>query len=223
MIARLGRPHGSKQQEILPLHSPSPNRQSTHWTGATPSNLFRSAVRVTAPRSRLMNALPLAASNIVTASRFRSHIVMERLSLRHRRLQVLLATASRIVADLRSSAYPHLAEVANQWAEALGENVPRYPRDPCSFPELATKRGRRGPHRLCFTTRPVRYNCLHPDLYGEVSFPLQMVFLLASARPRLGRRRNLFSSSSNRVRSPSRRSSLPDQGQAIIFPHATGP
>jgi len=32
-----------------------------------------------------------------------------------------------LVAELRSSTYPHLAEVANQWAEALGENVPRYP------------------------------------------------------------------------------------------------
>jgi hypothetical protein len=57
---------------------------------------------------------------------FRSHIVMERYRFGIGDYKYFANPLPEIVADLRSSAYPHLAEVANRWAEAFGENVPRY-------------------------------------------------------------------------------------------------
>jgi hypothetical protein len=83
-----------------------------------------------------------------------------------------------LVAELRSSAYPHLAEVANHWAEVLGESAPVYPREHAAFLKICHKGGQTKPTPLMLHYEAGGYNCLHQDLYGEVSFPLQMVFLL---------------------------------------------
>ncbi len=94
--------------------------------------------------------------------RFRSQVVMERYRFGIGDYKYFANPLPEIVTELRASAYPHLAEVANHWAEALGENAARYPRDHAAFLKLCDS----------------GYNCLHQDLYGEISFPLQMVFLL---------------------------------------------
>jgi uncharacterized protein len=83
-----------------------------------------------------------------------------------------------LVAELRSSAYPHLAEVANQWAEMFGESSRPYPREHSAFLKICHKAGQTKPTPLMLHYEAGGYNCLHQDLYGEVSFPLQMVFLL---------------------------------------------
>src|ERR1700736_3184884 len=75
------------------------------------------------------------------ASRFRSHIIMERYRFGIGDYKYFANPLPELVADLRRSAYPHLAEVANHWAEALGENVPRYPRDHAAFLKTCHKAG----------------------------------------------------------------------------------
>jgi len=111
-------------------------------------------------------------------SRFRSHIIMERYRFGIGDYKYFANPLPEIVAELRTCAYPHLAEVANRWAEALGEDTPRYPRDHAAFLKRCHKAGQAKPTPLVLHYKAGGYNCLHQDLYGEISFPLQMVFLL---------------------------------------------
>ncbi len=110
--------------------------------------------------------------------RFRSQVVMERYRFGIGDYKYFANPLPEIVTELRTSAYPHLAEVANHWAEALGENAARYPRDHAAFLKLCDKAGQTKSTPLVLHYEARGYNCLHQDLYGEISFPLQMVFLL---------------------------------------------
>jgi hypothetical protein len=112
------------------------------------------------------------------ASRFRSHVVMERCRFGIGDYKYFGNPLPELVADLRSSAYPHLAEVANHWAESVGGNSSPYPREHAAFLKICHKAGQAKPTPLMLHYEAGGYNCLHQDLYGEVSFPLQVVFLL---------------------------------------------
>src|SRR3989440_3019662 len=67
------------------------------------------------------------------ANHFRSHVIMERYRFGIGDYKYFVNPLPELVAELRSSAYPHLREVANHWAELLGENAPRYPREHAAF------------------------------------------------------------------------------------------
>jgi hypothetical protein len=112
------------------------------------------------------------------ASRFRSHVIMERYRFGAGDYKYFANPLPELVAGLRSNAYPHLAVVANHWAEILGESTPPYPRDHAAFLGICHRAGQTKPTPLMLHYEAGGYNCLHQDLYGEVSFPLQMVFLL---------------------------------------------
>ena len=112
------------------------------------------------------------------ANHFRSHVIMERYRFGIGDYKYFVNPLPELVAELRSSAYPHLREVANHWAELLGENAPRYPREHAAFLKNCHQAGQTKPTPLMLHYEAGGYNCLHQDLYGEVSFPLQMVFLL---------------------------------------------
>jgi hypothetical protein len=109
---------------------------------------------------------------------FRSHIVMERHRFGLGDYKYFSDPLPEIVSNLRHGAYPHLAKVANQWAAAFGESKPPYPSDLAAFLKTCRKAGQTRPTPLILHYEKDGYNCLHQDLYGEVAFPLQMVFLL---------------------------------------------
>jgi len=128
-----------------------------------------------------------------------------------------------VVAELRTTAYPHLAKIANSWAEALcakalgldGEKE-QYPREHNEFLKLCHKAGQKRPTPLMLRYEAGGYNCLHQDLYGEVSFLLQMVVLLGQA----GRdwEGGEFILVEQQPRAQSKAEVVrADQGQAIIF------
>lgn len=112
--------------------------------------------------------------------RFRSHITMERYRFGVGDYKYFENPLPAVVASLRTAAYPHLAIVANRWAEALGERGAhaRYPSEHAEFLKMCHEAGQKKPTPLMLHYETGGYNCLHQDLYGEVSFPLQMVFLL---------------------------------------------
>jgi hypothetical protein len=83
-----------------------------------------------------------------------------------------------IVTAARASTYPHLAEIANEWAKSFGEKRVPYPADHDAFLRTCHQAGQTRPTPLLLHYEAGGYNCLHQDLYGEVAFPLQMVFLL---------------------------------------------
>jgi hypothetical protein len=121
-----------------------------------------------------------------------------------------------LVSDLRSGLYPHLGPVANRWASALrtGDSFPETLGDylaPCHA------RGQEQPTPLLLRYEEGGYNCLHQDLYGELAFPLQVVFVLS----RLGQefQGGDFLLIEQRPRAQSRGEAIVvDQGEALIFP-----
>ncbi len=113
--------------------------------------------------------------------RFRSHIIMERYRFGIGDYKYFEDPLPQTVLSLRTSAYPHLAKIANRWAETLGEAGERYPQEHGAFLKICHKAGQKKPTPLMLHYEAGGYNCLHQDLYGEVSFPLQMVFLLGQA------------------------------------------
>ncbi len=112
------------------------------------------------------------------ASRFRSQVIMERHRFGVGDYKYFANPLPETVAHLRTSAYPHLAKVANEWAEAFGEKKPPFPLDHAEFLKICHKAGQTKPTPLILHYEAGGYNCLHQDLYGEVAFPLQMVLLL---------------------------------------------
>jgi uncharacterized protein len=149
-------------------------------------------------------------------SRFRSHITMERYRFGIGDYKYFDHPLPEVVTALRTAAYPHLAPIASAWAEALGDRGSRYPADHAAFLKICHKAGQTKPTPLVLHYEAGGYNCLHQDLYGDVSFPLQMVFLLGQRdRDWEG---GEFVLVEQQPRAQSRAEVIsPDQGQAVIF------
>jgi len=184
------------------------------WSGAEQS-LAERGYAVTAPVLSPAECAELTAL-YSDASRFRSHIIMERYRFGIGDYKYFANPLPELVAELRSNAYPHLAAVANRWTEALGEKTSPYPREHAAFLKICHQAEQTKPTPLMLHYEAGGYNCLHQDLYGEVSFPLQMVFLLG----RQGR--DWDGGEFILVEQQPRAQSKPqvvvaDQGQAIIF------
>jgi hypothetical protein len=148
--------------------------------------------------------------------RFRSHIIMERYRFGIGDYKYFDNPLPQAVVSLRTAAYAHLATIANRWAEALGNADTQYPLDHADFLKLCHKAGQKKPTPLMLHYEAGGYNSLHQDLYGEVSFPLQMVFLLGQEG------RDWEGGEFILVEQPPRAQSKAEvvrgnQGQAIIF------
>ena len=79
---------------------------------------------------------------------------------------------------LRSTLYPHLATVANDWNRELKSAV-TFPTSHDELLDRCRAAGQRLPTALILKYGPGGYNTLHQDLYGDVYFPMQAVFLLS--------------------------------------------
>lgn len=148
--------------------------------------------------------------------RFRSHIVMERYRFGVGDYKYFDHPLPEIVSGLRTCAYPHLAKIANGWAEAFGESVPPYPSEHAAFLKICHHAGQKKPTPLMLHYEAGGYNCLHQDLYGEVSFPMQMVFLLGQAERDWDGGEFILVEQQPRAQSRAEVVRA-DQGQAIIF------
>jgi len=146
---------------------------------------------------------------------FRSRIVMERHAFGRGEYQYFADPLPAPVAALRAAVYPHLAGVANRWAEALGEDA-RYPADLPDFLARCHAAGQTRPTPLLLRYGAGDYNCLHQDLYGPHVFPLQMAVLLdAPGRDFQG---GEFVLVEQRPRAQSRAEVVPlRQGEAVVF------
>ena len=150
------------------------------------------------------------------ASRFRSQIVMERYRFGVGDYKYFGHPLPEIVSSLRTSAYPHLAKVANHWADLLGDERPRFPPEHEAFMRICHQAGQIKPTPLLLHYEAGGYNCLHQDIYGEIAFPLQMVFLLG--QPGRVWEGGEFLLVEQQPRAQSRAEVVhADQGQAIIF------
>ena len=147
---------------------------------------------------------------------FRSRIVMERYRFGVGDYKYFDNPLPEMVASLRTAAYAHLASIANQWAEHLGEKSPRFPTEHAVFLKVCHKAGQTKPTPLLLHYEAGGYNCLHQDIYGEVAFPLQMVFLLGQHGRDWEGGELLLVEQQPRAQSKAEVVHA-DQGQAIIF------
>lgn len=85
-----------------------------------------------------------------------------------------------IVANLREALYPRLVPVANDWNYLLRIDR-QFPATHHELQEQCRTAGQLLPTPLILQYHSGGFNTLHQDLYGDVYFPMQAVFLLSDA------------------------------------------
>jgi hypothetical protein len=109
---------------------------------------------------------------------FRSHIVMSRHGFGKGEYRYFRYPLPDLIDALRTALYARLAPIADAWNERLGTSM-RYPETHRQFLELCHNAGQQRPTPLLLQYVEGDYNCLHQDLYGDLSFPLQVAILLS--------------------------------------------
>ena len=201
-------------QETLAAHSVEERIAALGWDAVSDS-LSECGYAVTAAILSPEECASLAAT-YADAGRFRSHIVMARYRFGVGDYKYFNHPLPEIVSSLRTSAYPHLADTANRWAENLGDQSLRFPAEHAAFLRICHKAGQSKPTPLLLHYEAGGYNCLHQDIYGEVAFPLQMVFLLGQQGRDWQGGEFLLVEQQPRAQSKAEVVHA-DQGQAIIF------
>ena len=149
-------------------------------------------------------------------SLFRSKVVMSRHGFGRGEYKYFCYPLPKVVSALRSSLYPHLAQIANSWNE-LAATAITYPSKHEEFLSRCHSAGQTRPTPLLLQYGPGDFNCLHQDLYGEHVFPLQVAFLLSE--PGRDFEGGEFALTEQRPRMQSRVEVVPlTQGDAVIFP-----
>jgi hypothetical protein len=146
---------------------------------------------------------------------FRSEVIMARHGFGRGRYKYFAYPLPDPIGPLRARLYGSLAEIANDWAERLGQARP-YPPDHGDYLAQCHGAGQLRPTPLLLRYGPGDYNCLHQDLYGERVFPLQVAVLLsAPGRDFTG---GEFVLTEQRPRAQSRAHVVPlTQGDAVVF------
>jgi uncharacterized protein len=112
------------------------------------------------------------------SGRFRSRVVMERHNFGRGEYRYFAYPLPSLVQELRETLYGWLLPVAEQWSRALA-SPGRLPATHAQFLSRCRWAGQPRPTPLLLRYGAGDYNCLHQDLYGRISFPLQVVFLLS--------------------------------------------
>lgn len=82
-----------------------------------------------------------------------------------------------VITSLRETVYPYIAPVANKWMEVLDIDT-RFPLTHGAMKQRCQEHQQTKPTVLILKYAAGGFNTLHQDLYGEVYFPMQMVFML---------------------------------------------
>jgi hypothetical protein len=148
-------------------------------------------------------------------ARFRSTITMARYAFGEGTYRYFADPLPPLVQTLRERLYPPLAAIANRWAGWLGER--RFPESLDTLLDECAALGQHKPTPLVLRYGSGGYNCLHQDVYGDLTFPLQFLVMLSKPDTDFTGGESVFVE--QRPRQQSRPMvARPGQGQAVIFP-----
>jgi hypothetical protein len=120
-----------------------------------------------------------------------------------------------LLAEARTALYLRLAAVANEWNKRMGLEE-RFPADHASFLKRCHDAGQIRPTPLLLRDVPGDFNCLYPDIHGDIAFPIQMAILLS--QPGGDFTGGEFALTERLPRMPSRVKVVPlRQGDAVAF------
>ena len=108
---------------------------------------------------------------------FRSTIDMRRYRFGEGAYKYFDAPLPELIDGARHALYPPLAELANEWAQRLGEPA-TFPAELDDFLARCHRAGQRRTTPLILRYGEGGHNTLHQDVYGDVAFPLQVVTML---------------------------------------------
>jgi hypothetical protein len=158
-----------------------------------------------------------ALADLFDGGRFRSTVDMARHRFGDGRYRYFDHPLPDPIPALRAGFYAHLAPIANDWADRLGE--PGFPLSHEELLERCVAAGQQRPTPLILRYGAGDWNALHQDLYGDVYFPFQVVtvlsedfdggeFVLLEQRPRAQSRAHVI---------------RPPRGAFVIFPTRVRP
>jgi uncharacterized protein len=146
--------------------------------------------------------------------RFRSTVVMARHAFGEGTYRYFAEPLPPIVEQLRVELYPPLAQIANRWAEQLGEGA--FPGTLHELLAVCAAAGQHKPTPLVLSYEAGGYNCLHQDIYGDVAFPLQVTIMLSTPDADFSGGENVFVEQRPRAQSRAAVVTL-ERGQGVIF------
>jgi uncharacterized protein len=146
--------------------------------------------------------------------RFRSTVVMARHAFGEGTYRYFAEPLPPIVGQLRVELYPPLAQIANRWAEQLGEEA--FPGTLDELLRVCAAAGQHKPTPLVLSYEAGGYNCLHQDIYGDVAFPLQVTIMLSTPDADFSGGENVFVEQRPRAQSRAAVVTL-ERGQGVIF------
>jgi hypothetical protein len=146
--------------------------------------------------------------------RFRSTVVMSQHAFGEGTYRYFAEPLPPVVQQLRADLYSPLAAIANRWAEQLG--APTFPGALGELLAMCADAGQQKPTPLLLFYEAGGYNCLHQDVYGDVTFPLQVTIMLSTPGVDFTGGENVFVEQRPRAQSRAAVANL-ERRQAVIF------
>ena len=146
---------------------------------------------------------------------FRSVINMQRYRFGKGEYKYFSYPLPLLIQSLRELFYAPLASIANGWMRQLNLDL-SYPENHDEFISKCQSKNQNRPTPLILRYEAQGFNTLHQDLYGEVYFPFQVVFVLTQKGKDHDGGELVFVEQLPRAQSKAD-VIAPDQGDAIIF------
>ncbi|HEY0654226.1 MAG TPA: 2OG-Fe(II) oxygenase [Chryseosolibacter sp.] len=152
---------------------------------------------------------------LYTTNSFRSVINMQRYRFGKGEYKYFSYPLPQLLQRMRAEFYKQLAPIANRWMNMLCLGL-SYPDNHADFIKQCHDKGQLRPTPLILRYEEGGFNTLHQDLYGEVYFPFQVVFILTE--PEVDHRGGELVFVEQLPRAQSKAEVLsPGRGDAVIF------